>query len=182
MRRFTTDLIKYLTNRIINYIPSYTLRYAWYRHVLGWCIEPKVVILLGLYVHCGGIRSSKVRIGKGSVINYNCLLHTTGSVIIGENVSISAGAWIVSGSHDMNDPDYVSIYKPIVIGDYAWIGMRAMVLGGVTIGEGAVVMAGAVVTRDVPPYAIVAGVPARVIGERKLRDPSYTLKYHPYFG
>src|SRR5262249_4626548 len=178
------DTIKYLTNHLINHLPSYTLRNAWYRHVLGWEIGPKTPILLGLHVQMAGLPSSgqKVRIGKHCVINYQCLAHVTGGLVIGDNVSISPGAWLVTGSHDINDPLHRSIYKPIVIGDYAWIGMRATVLGGVTIGEGAVVMAGAMVTRDVPPYAIVGGVPAKVIGQRELRDPSYTLDFHPFLG
>jgi maltose O-acetyltransferase len=81
----------------------------------------------------------------------------------------------------MNDPLFPATYKPIVIGDYAWIGMRATILGGVTIGEGAVVMAGATVTRDVPPYAVVGGVPARVIRYRELQNPSYAFNFHPLF-
>lgn len=179
---FFRDIIKYMTNHIINHIPSYTIRYAWYRNVLGWKIGPKASILMGLHVQQAGLRSSKVAIGKNSVINYQCLVHVTGGLVIGENVSISPGAWLVSGSHDINDPEHRSIYRPIVIGDYAWIGMRATVLGGVTIGEGAVVMAGAMVTRDVLSYTIVGGVPAKVVGQRELRNPSYTLNFHPFMG
>lgn len=184
MKQVMSDAIKYLTNHFINHIPSYTIRYAWYRKVLGWYIGPNATILLGLHVQMAGVRSSgqKVRIGKNSVINYNCLVHITGGLVIGENVSISPGVWLVSGSHDINDPDHKSLYRPIVIGDYAFIGMRSTVLGGVTIGEGAVVMAGAVVTCDVPPYAVVGGVPAKLIKERELQDPSYQLDFHPLFG
>jgi maltose O-acetyltransferase len=69
----------------------------------------------------------------------------------------------------------------VVIGDHAWIGYRALVLPGVTIGEGGVVAAGAVVTKDVPPYAIVAGNPARVVGQRT-RDLTYELDYRPWLG
>ena len=184
MKQAIKYAIKYATNHIINHIPSYTIRYAWYRKVLGWCIGPNVTILLGLHVQMAGLRSSgqKVRIGKNTVINYNCLVHVTGGLVIGENVSISPGAWLVSGSHDINDPNHESIYRPIVIGDYAFIGMRATVLGGVTIGEGAVVMAGAMVTRDVPPFTVVGGVPAKFIAQRELRNPSYQLDFHPLFG
>ena len=59
--------------------------------------------------------------------------------------------------------------------------MRATILGGITIGEGAVVMAGAVVTHDVAPYSVVGGIPARVITQRALTNPSYTLDFHPLF-
>ena len=102
--------------------------------------------------------------------------------MIGENVSISPGTWLVTGTHDINDPDFAVSFKPIVIGNYVWIGVRATVLGGVTIGDGAIVMAGAMVTRDVPAYAVVGGVPARVVGQRTLRNPQYTLEHHPFMG
>jgi maltose O-acetyltransferase len=115
------------------------------------------------------------------VINHGCLLYTTGGLIIGENVSISSGVWLVTGTHDMNDPQFPDSYKPIVIGHHAWIGMRATILAGVTIGEGAVVMAGAVVARDVPPYAVVGGVPARFVTQRKLENPTYELNFSPLF-
>ena len=100
-----------------------------------------------------GVRTSgrKVAIGRGTVINYGCLLYTTGGIVIGDQVSISAGVWLVTSTHDINHPQFIDSYKPIVIGNYAWVGMRATVLVGVAIGEGAVVMAGAVVTRDVEP-------------------------------
>ncbi|MBA2284002.1 MAG: acyltransferase [Ktedonobacteraceae bacterium] len=183
MRQFLAATIKYLTNHAINHIPSYTIRHGWYRKVLGWQIMPRATILMGQHVQMSGVRSSgrKVSIGAGTVINHGCLLYTTGGLIIGKNVSISAGAWLVTGSHDSNDPHFPDIYKPIVIGDYAWIGIRATILSGVTIGEGAIVMAGAVVTRDVPPYAIVGGVPAKVVRQRELQSPSYTLDFRPLF-
>jgi maltose O-acetyltransferase len=183
MKQLLNALLKYLTNYMTNYIPSHKLRLAWYRRILGWQIAPKATILMGQHVQMGSIRNggTKVSIGKGSVINRGCLLYTTGGLIIGENVSISAGTWMVTGTHDMNDPLFPDNYLPIVIGDHAWIGIRATILAGVTIGEGAVVMAGAVVTRDVPSYAVVGGVPARVVSQRKLQDPSYELNFSPLF-
>lgn len=175
--------IKYLTNHVIAHIPSFTLRHAWYRRVLGWTIDRSASILLGQKVQMAGLRASgaKVSIGAGTVINADCFLYTTGGLTIGKQVSISAGAWLVTGTHVMNDPDFRDEYHPIVIGDYAWIGARALIQAGVTIGEGAVVMAGAVVTRDVAPYAIVGGIPARQVGERALRQPTYELRYRPLF-
>ncbi len=183
MKRILVAVIKYTTNHIISHLPSYTLRHAWYRHILGWRIGPKAAILMGQEVQMAGLRTSgkRVSIGKGTVINHGCFLYTTGGLLIGNNVSISRGVWLVTGSHDMNDPRFPDFYKPIAIGDYAWIGVRATILGGVTIGEGAVVMAGAVVTRDVPPFAVVGGVPARIITERRLYNPAYQLDFHPLF-
>lgn len=183
MKRVIAAIIKYFTNHIVSHIPSYTIRHAWYHKVLGWTIGPGASILMGQHVQMAGARSSgkKVIIGKDSVINQGCLLYTTGGLIIGEHVSISSGAWLVTGSHDINDPQFPDLYKPIVIKDYVWIGMRATILAGITVGEGSIVMAGAVVTRDVPPYTVVGGVPARVISERQLHDPAYTLNFRPVF-
>src|SRR5437588_10944845 len=183
MKYLFASFIRYATNHIISHIPSYTVRHAWYRRILGWRIGPKAAILMGQYVQMAGVRTSgqKVSIGKGTVINQGCLLYTTGGLVIGEHVSISSGVWLVTGTHDMNDPQFVDLYKPIVIGDHVWIGVRATILGGVTIGEGAVVMAGAVVAHDVPCYAVVGGVPARVIRQREMRPLTYSLNYRPLF-
>lgn len=183
MKLFFGAIIKYMTNHVINHIPSYTIRHMWYRRILGWQVGQGTAILLGQHVQMAGIRTSgrKVSIGEDTVINQGCMLYTTGGLIIGSHVSISAGVWLVTGSHDMNDPLFPAFYKPIVIGDYAWIGMRATILGNITIGEGAVVMAGAVVTHDVAPYTVVGGVPARPITKRTLTNPSYTLDFHPLF-
>jgi maltose O-acetyltransferase len=174
---------KYATNHLIAHIPSHTVRRSWYRRMLGWRIGPRATILMGQHIQMAGIRSSgmKVSIGRGTVINHGCLLYTTGGLIIGENVSISSGVWLVTGTHDMNDPLFPDSYKPIVIGNHAWIGVRATILAGVTIGEGAVVMAGAVVTRDVPPYAVIGGVPAKILTQRKLDNPTYELDFRPLF-
>jgi maltose O-acetyltransferase len=180
VKLFLAAWIKYLTNHCISHIPSFTIRHAWYRHVLGWQIGPKAALFLGQHIQMAGIRTSgkKVSIGAGTIINQGCLLHTTGGLTIGEHVSIGAGTWLVTGSHDMEDPTFPDFYRPISIGHHAWIGIRATILGGVTIGEGAVVMAGAVVTRDVPPYAVVGGVPAKVIRERTPRNLNYTIDFH----
>jgi len=102
------------------------------------------------------------------------------SIIIGNNVSLSMGVWIWTLEHDPQDPLYGIKGGPVVIEDYAWISCRTVILPGVTIGEGAVVAAGSVVTKDVPPFAIVGGVPARVIGKRT-RDLRYTLNFHKSF-
>jgi acetyltransferase-like isoleucine patch superfamily enzyme len=85
------------------------------------------------------------------------------SITIGKHVFISKGVIIRdSDSHTLECNGYIET-KPIVIGDDVWIGMRAIILKGVTIGEGSVVGAGAVVTHDVPPHSMVGGVPAKVI-------------------
>ena len=86
-------------------------------------------------------------------------------IIIGEDVAISKGVIIRDSDNHLINNQNENITKPIEIGDHVWIGLRAIILKGVKIGNGAVIAAGAVVTRDVPPYSLVAGVPARVIKE-----------------
>jgi len=176
--------VKYATNHLINCIPSYTLRHAWYHRVLGWYIGPNAAILMGQYVRSKNLRRSgkRVSIGAGTVIDHGCLLCTAGGLLIGENVYISPGVWLLNESRNMNDPQFAETHQPIVIDDYAWIGARAIILGGVTIGRGAVVQAGALVAQDLEPNTVASGVPARVVGLRELRSPSYSLNYHPLFG
>ena len=89
-------------------------------------------------------------------------------IIIGKNCCIGEDVRLLTGSHDVTSPHFDLVTKPIVIHDNVWIATGAIVLPGVTIGEGAVVAAGAVVTKDVPPWTVVGGNPARVIKERRL--------------
>ena len=96
-------------------------------------------------------------------INYNSNISCYESIKIGKNVYIGEGATIRdSDSHLVVYEGYI-MTKPIVISDNVWIGLNATILKGVTVGEGAVIAAGAVVTKDVPPYSMVAGVPAKVV-------------------
>jgi acetyltransferase-like isoleucine patch superfamily enzyme len=138
---------------------------------------------MGQRVLAGGLRSGRthVSIGSDAVINHGCVLQTLGGVHIGEHASISEGVYLMTAGHDGGDPQFALVTRLIVIEDYAWIGVRATLLAGVTIGRGAVVTAGAVVTKDVPPFAIVAGVPARIIGHRTLDNPAYTQRFRPLF-
>ena len=99
---------------------------------------------------------------------------------IGNNVSIAGEARIYTMEHDVDDPNFSEVGAPVVIEDYAVIGTRVMILPGVTIGKGAVVASGAVVTKDVAPYAVVGGVPAQFIKNRS-KDLRYTLKFARLF-
>ena len=160
-------VLNYLTNHLVNRIPSYTLRHVWYRRIVGMQVGKGSAIFLGCYVwFCGlgQMRRSGLRIGEYCRINRNCCLDARGSLTIGNNVSISPDVTILTMQHFHNDPTFADDYRPVLIEDYVWIGTRAMVMPGVTIGHGAVVAAGAVVTKDVASQSIVGGVPARPIG------------------
>jgi acetyltransferase-like isoleucine patch superfamily enzyme len=131
---------------------------------------------MGLHLYTRG----KLVIGDYSVIDQNCSLDARGTLTIGNNVNISPEVMILTAYHNPDDDNFTGIHKPIVIEDYAWIATRAMILPGVTIGRGAIVAAGSVVTKDVPPQTIVGGNPARRIRERK-GNPSYRMEYHRMF-
>lgn len=118
---------------------------------------------------------SNIKIGEGTIIGDNAFLDGRDKLIIGNHVDIASGVMILNSEHDINSEDFHATQAPIKIGDYVFIGARAIILPGVTIGKGAVIAAGAVVTKDVADFAIVGGVPAEVIGERKLKDPHYKL-------
>ena len=162
-------VVLYFT-KIVGIIPSGTLRKWIYRYILQLKVQSKVTIYGGVE-----FRSPwKISIGEGSVIGNDCLMDGRRGIILGRNVNISSGAWIWTLQHDMQAPDFKVVGGPVKIGDRAWICSRATILPGVEVGEGAVVSAGAVVTKSVDPYAIVAGVPAKKIGDRK-RNLRYEL-------
>lgn len=108
------------------------------------------------------------------------MLDARKGIYIGDNVSLSMGVWIWTMEHDPQDPYYRGKGGPVTIEDYVWLSCRVVVLPGVTIGKGAVVAAGAVVSADVAPYSIVGGIPAKRIGERN-KDLRYQLRFHKAF-
>ena len=114
----------------------------------------------------------QVTIGRRSWIGPFCLVYGNGDVSIGDNVLLAGHSSINTVSHHFERCDIPindqGIYcDPVRIEDDVWIGMNAVILQGITVGRGAIVGAGAVVTRDVPPWSIVTGVPARVIRHRR---------------
>ncbi|AMR34648.1 acetyltransferase [Mucilaginibacter sp. PAMC 26640] len=111
-------------------------------------------------------RPSKLIIGNSTVIGHNALLDARMGLTIGDNVNLSNEVMIWTLHHDYNDAGFAAVGSPVVIKDYVWLCSRAIILPGVTIGEGAVVAAGAVVTRDVAAYTVVGGVPAKKIADR----------------
>ncbi len=175
--------MRYATNHVIAHIPSYTVRHAWYRFVWGWRIGRGASVLMGQRLVVGGLRWSRglVAIGEDSVLNHGCVLMPFLPISIGDHVSVSSGVSLITGGHDFDDPTFAGYASPITIEDYVWIGMNATILGGVTIGKGAVVAAGALVWKDVPPFTVVAGVPARAVKRRKLEHPAYQLAFRPLF-
>lgn len=151
----------YIVCGMIGWLPFHTLRILLLR-ILKADISWQVGIYRGFE-----IRSPwKLKIGRGSVVGHNALLDARMGLIIGNNVNISNEVMIWSLHHDYNDVDFASTGNQVIIEDYVWLCSRAVILPGVTIGKGAVVAAGAVVTRNVMPYTVVGGVPAKQIAKR----------------
>jgi putative colanic acid biosynthesis acetyltransferase WcaF len=165
----------WLLNHIVCRIPLVASRMAWYsRFGVDFEDHRTGVIMLGSEVH----EPRRLRIGRNCAIGKQCVLDARGEITIGRDVNISSHAQLQTAKHLIDDPDFMHDYSPIAIGDRAWIAEGAMVLGGVTIGEGAVVAARAVVSKDVAPFTVVGGVPARPIRERA-RDLRYHLSWRP---
>ena len=152
-------------------IASHRIRNFMYKSIWLIDIAPKAVIYWGAEIRAG----YNLKIGEGSIIGDNVLLDARQKIIIGKNVNFSSRVSIYTEDHDHRDPYFRgncdSSYR-VQIDDRAWIGPNVIILHSVHIGEGAVVAAGSVVTKDVPPFAIVGGIPAKVIGER-----NYDLRY-----
>ncbi len=161
----------FFTNRIVSYIPCWALRKFWFTKIMGMKIGKKSKIDMGCYFL--GLKG--ISIGKNTHINQGCILDGRnrmvsgimgGGIVIGNSVSISHRVCLMTGSHDVDSRDFAFKGGKIVIGDYAFIGINATVLHSVGIGKGAVICAGAVVTKKVEDYTICAGIPAKKIGER----------------
>lgn len=112
-----------------------------------------------------------ITIGKNSTLNQGVIIDGFGSVSIGEGVRIASGSVINTADHNFEDPkDFIYkqgyICAPVIIEDDVWIGANVCINKGVTIGKGSVIGGGSVVTKDIPPYSIAVGVPAKVIRTR----------------
>lgn len=128
--------------------------------ITGTPIDETVAIFPPIYINYG----KHLTIGKNVFINFNCTLLALGGIVIEDGVLIGPGVKIMSEGHPLSPAERQSLVPgKIHIRQNAWIGAGASILPGITIGENAVVAAGAVVTRDVPANMVVAGVPAKVI-------------------
>jgi len=173
------SLLRYATNHVVSHLPSHTARQWWYRRVLGIRIGRGSAVDLGCFVWFFGpsqIRRDGVHIGARTKINRDCCIDARGPVTIGDNVSISPSVAIITTQHILGEPGFPLQTKGVVIEDHVWIGMRAIVLPGTNIGRGAVIAAGAVARGEIPPLAVVAGVPARIVSWRPETAATYQFE------
>ena len=151
----------YIVLAFISCLPFHSLRIFLLR-----LLNSKIGKQVGLYRGFEVRTPRNLQIGNSTIIGHKALLDARMGLTIGSNVNLSNEVMIWTLHHDYNSPDFAQIGAPVIIEDYAWICSRAIILPGVTIGKGAVVAAGAVVRKNVEPYTVVGGVPAKPIAKR----------------
>lgn len=154
----------------VGYIPIHTIRWIFYT-ISGMKISPNAHIHMWARFY----NPAGITIGEDTIIGDHAFLDGRAPLKIGNHVDIAAEVMIYNSEHGINSEDFHATLGPVEIEDYVFIGPRVIILPGVKIGKGAVVAAGAVVTKSVDEFTIVGGVPAQMIGERKLQDLHYKL-------
>lgn len=165
----------YIPNHFINKIPFYSIRHFIYKKIYGL----RMGIGSSIHLNCF-INRFNIVIGKNTAINRKCYLDSRGGLKIGDNVCVSPEVQIITAQHKVNDPNFAYVTKPVDIHDYVWIGTRAIILPGVTLGKGCVVAAGAVVSKSFPNYSVIGGVPAKLISKRT-ENLNYSCNWMPPF-
>lgn len=157
------------------HVPSHRFRQAWLR-LLGVRIGRGSSVFMGVTVfgHRGLV------IGNRCVVAERCVLDARGGIVLDDDVVLASDVHLWTGAHDPASPSFDARFEPIRLGRYCWLATRSMVLGGVSMGYGAVAAVGAVVTADVPDFVVVGGVPAKPIAERT-RTLDYDPTYRPAF-
>ncbi len=176
VKRIGTILLEFevMLLHIVGIIPSHHIRRFFYR-LAG------VRIGKGTSIHMGTrfYDPRNIRIGEDSIIGEDAVLDGREKLIIGNHVDLASEVMIYNSEHNVDSKHFAAVESvvqaPVIVEDYVFIGPRAILLPGVTIKKGAIVAAGAVVTKDVEECKIVGGVPAKEIGERKEKDPHYKL-------
>lgn len=171
-KRFLNIFLEFLVFflHLIGKVPLHCFRRFFYR-LAG------IKIGRGSTIHMGAsfYNPLNIEIGEDTIVGEKSVLDGRALLKIGNHVAIASEVMIYNSEHDINDEFFKAKNERVIIEDYVFIGPRAIILPGVKIGRGAIVAAGAVVTKDVPPFAIVGGVPAKIIGERKLKKLNYKL-------
>ena len=170
--RFQTIFLEFwlMILRFVGFIPIHFIRKFFY-------ILSGIEIPLDSTIHIGAnfFKPSNISIGHDTIIGDHCFLDGRAPLAIGNHVGIASQVLIYNDEHDINSPDYGNSFGPVEIGDYVFIGPRAIILPNTKISKGAVVAAGAVVTKDIPENEIWGGVPAKKISDRQIKNPNYKL-------
>lgn len=156
--------------RWVGYFPSHTIRKIKYKF-FGMKIGKGSTI----HMWANFFDPRNIEIGEDTIIGDHAFLDGRDKLKIGNHTDIASQVMIYNSEHDLSKDDFSAIIAPVEIGDYVFIGPRVTIMPNVKIGKGAVVAGGAVVTKDVEAFTIVGGIPAKVIGERKNKNPNYKL-------
>jgi maltose O-acetyltransferase len=179
-----SEALSKITNRFYNYFLDFELMLLrWVGHIPFHSIRKFFYRISGIKIGKGStihmwasfFDPKNIIIGQDSIIGDHIFLDGRDTIKIGSHTDIASSVMIYNSEHDLSDEEFRAICAPVEIGDYCFIGPRSIILPGVKIGKGAVVAAGAVVTKDVGDFEIVGGVPAKVIGERKIKKLNYRL-------
>lgn len=156
--------------RFIGFVPLHFVRKIFY-------LASGIDMPLDSTIHIGAnfFKPSNIIIGHDTIIGDHCFMDGRAPLKIGNHVGIASQVLIYNDEHDINSPEYGNSFGPVEIGDYVFIGPRAIILPNIKIGKGAVVAAGAIVTKDIPEFEIWGGVPAKKISDRKIDNPNYRL-------
>jgi maltose O-acetyltransferase len=178
------EAVRKALKRVVSWGEDFVLLIVdWIGYCPFWFYRKFVYSLVGLKIgkkskiHFGARFFSPrgVTIGEGTLVGEFAFLDGRAPLKIGNHVDIASQVLIYNSEHDLESDEFRARVEPVEIEDYVFIGPRAIILPGVKIGKGAVVAAGAVVTKDVTPFKIVGGVPAKEIGERKNKNLNYRL-------
>lgn len=134
------------------------------RELFSVLIGQEVDKSFGLFPPFNADYGLNIKVGKNVFINSGCCFQDQGGIEIGDNVLIGQQVVIATINHDLNPSKRANMFPaPVKIGNGVWIGAHATILSGVTIGDNAIIAAGAVVTKDIPQNVVVGGVPAKII-------------------
>lgn len=170
--------------RVSNWFLDFELMLLrWTGHVPSHLFRNFVYLLCGvkmgkrarIHMWANFFYPKNISIGEGTIIGDHAFLDGRAPLVIGKHTDIASSVMIYNSEHDIQSGEFSAKEEKVEIGDYCFIGPRAIILPGVKVGKGAVVAAGAVVVEDVGDFDIVGGVPARKIGERKNKNPDYRL-------
>jgi len=160
---------------MIGYVPSHAVRNWVYRRMGVTLPKSSSIHWRARFFDPQGLS-----IGENSTIGNDAFFDARERIFIGSSVNIAAEVRIYTREHDIDDPFFAEKGGSVVLEDFVYIGTRVTILPGITIGRGAVVASGAVVSKSVAPYMLVGGVPAKPIRERS-RDLRYKLGYAKRF-
>ena len=140
----------------------------------------KIPFSSSIHRGCKFFHIGKVKIGKNSVINFNCYLDNRRGITIGNNTAIAHNTKIYTLGHNINSPKFETKGAPVKIGNNVFIFSNVMIMPGVEISDGAIILPGSVVTKNVESYTVVGGNPAKVISKRD-ENIDYLTKYNYWF-